>query len=126
MTFIIIVVVILGLVLWFMLGSRKSAEKVLIRAKHEESEKRHKEACYTYATAVLGGALPREAIIRKIKSLWEQFGPFDYSDIEKRLGTGDTDGCGTAGHFCVMSIIEEAITGQKRKYIISKKDIKLK
>jgi len=123
----IIVLISLLLALWFMIGSGKSAEKIIPKAKELENEKKYKEACYTYATAVLGGALPRAELINKIKSLWDQFGPFDYSDIEKTYEQHDTkEGCGAAGHVATMSIIEEAVTGQKRRFIVTKDSIKLK
>ena len=122
MIFLFILISLLVLILWFMVSSRKSAEKVLAQAKKLEDDKKYKEACYVYAMAILGGCHSRDDYIKKIKNLWEEQGPFDYSDIEKRYKISDTkEGCGAAEHTCVMSIIEEAVTGKKRRFIVRKK-----
>src|SRR3989338_3761566 len=95
----VVILIILSLILWFMVGSRKAAQKTFLEAKKLEEEKKYKEACYMYATAVLGGSLPYKDGVGMIKQLWEQFGPFDYSDVEKLCQQNDTkEGCGIAGH----------------------------
>lgn len=84
---------------------------LLAKARKLEKEEKYKEACYAYAIVLLSGVLVGEEKIRsKIKKLWSQYGPFDFSEelkkeIEKH---GDTaEHCAEAGHAATISIIQE-------------------
>ena len=90
-------------------------DKQYKEAKLLEKQKKHKDACYRYAVAILNGSIARKTCKEKIKHLWDQYGPFDYKDILEQIKKGgDTpEGCGAAGHAATMSIIEEVIAGKR-------------
>ncbi len=85
-----------------------------IRAKKFEADKKYKDACYAYATALLNGAVINEKQVqRKIKDMWNKYGPFNYEEfIKKEIAEhGDTpEHCAEAGHAAVMSIINEIVS----------------
>jgi hypothetical protein len=89
---------------------------IYAKAKKLEKSGKYKEACYTYAIAILNGAFIYDKEIRKkIKNLWIQHGPFNYDeDLKKEIEKhGDTpERCAEAGHAATMSIIEEIIKGK--------------
>lgn len=87
--------------------------KFLKRAAKFEHERRYKEACYEYAIALLNGIILDERRIRdKIKTLWDQYGPFNFDDIAVKeiLEHGDTpEKCIEAGHAATVSIIRKIV-----------------
>ena len=92
------------------------ANKKYKKAISFEQNKDYKSACYAYAIAILNGCIMSKSCRRKIKFLWEEYGPFDYSDVLKKLELeGDTpEGCEAAGHAATISIIDEIVSENKK------------
>jgi len=107
MMYILLIVIFLLLLLF--LTSRIFGDKQYKEAKLLEEQKEYKDACYKYAVAILNGSLARKECRNKIKYLWKQHGPFDYSNVLEQIKKdGDTpEGCSAAGHAATMSIIKE-------------------
>jgi len=107
----ILLIIILFLVLLFCASSRLFGDKKYKEAKLLEGQKKYKDACYAYAIAILNGSLAEKECRRRIKYLWEKYGPFDYTNILEQIKKdGDTyEGCCAAGHAATMSIIKETI-----------------
>ncbi len=89
-----------------------SGHNKYFKAKKLEKEEKYKEACFYYAIAILNGSVFNEKLVRnRIKSLWNQYGPFNYeSDLEEELKKPNVDTADEkAGHAAVISIIRESI-----------------
>lgn len=93
----------------FIFLSRRSGNEKYREAVCLETRGDFKSACYSYAVAILNGTAKSRECRKRIKALWQQYGPFDYQDVAKQLeAEGDTpEGCGAAGHAATLSIIKE-------------------
>lgn len=113
----ILLSVILFFLLLFFVFSISFGDKKYKEAKSLEEQKKYKDACYLYAIAILNGSFARRECRKRIKYLWEQYGPFDYRNVLEQIKKeGDThEGCSSAGHACTILIIEEVVTGAKKK-----------
>lgn len=84
------------------------------KAQGLEKKGKYKDACYEYAIAILNGSFATGACRKRIKYLWEKYGPFDYADVLEEVKKDDSpEKCDEAGHFLTVSIIEETVTLKK-------------
>lgn len=107
---IVVIVLILFSLVWF--GGPKFGNEQFHNAIQLEKENNFKEACYTYAIAILNGSIYSQKSKGKIKEIWKKHGPFDFEDIlRKEIEThGDTpEHCAEAGHAATVSIIKEIV-----------------
>ena len=104
-------IVVLILLLIVMIKLRRGGYLTHRKAQALEKQGNYKEACYVYAIAQLNCLLPSKYARKKIKCIWDKYGPFDYLDeLERIRRDGDTpEKCDEAGHFLTMSIIEEIV-----------------
>ena len=95
------------------------------KAEQFESNKQYNFACYEYAKTLylvdsFEGIFRRKYCRERIKSLWVEFGPFDYSEaehkIEEMVGVGKPDfrvGCDDRPlyeHYAIVALIKKLNT----------------
>jgi hypothetical protein len=54
-------------------------------ARGYEKEGNWRAACYYYALVALNSEHFCESCVTRVKTLWKQYGPFDYGDIKAQL-----------------------------------------
>lgn len=79
-----------------------------------EKEGKVKEACYQYALAILGDSISKNVCKEKIKGLWQQYGPYDFSDeLETLHLQGKLTKKSEARHSRAVMLIQEIVSAKK-------------
>jgi hypothetical protein len=82
------------------------------KAKSLEEAGEYKEACYQYANTILaacGSTSFQKDSHKRIRYLWEKFGPFDYNDKAQSIKSKSE----LAGHEVLVSIIKGCVSAPK-------------
>jgi hypothetical protein len=104
MTVLLIVLVAVLLLLCFKMfvGDEK-----YLQARKFEREKKFREACYFYGVALYNGTGESSESKKRIRELWQYYGPFDYADIDPEACKANFQ-----GHVETLKIIMEVVTGK--------------
>jgi hypothetical protein len=114
---VLIVIIIAGSILTYLLslssrGWSRAMSVMYQKAKSLEEAGEYKEACYQYANTILaacGSTSFQKDAHKRIRYLWEKFGPFDYNDKAQSIKSKSE----LAGHEVLVSIIKGCASAPK-------------
>lgn len=103
--------------IWFIFLGRKKSKETYFRALKLEERGEPAEACYTYALAARQGAKTRDCR-EKINTLWNEHGPFDFSDCLQKATTeyrGEGEGHSEGYHEVIVDYIRKVVSLNSKK-----------
>ncbi len=110
-----ILVIIFGLLfIGFIFISRKKSKTTFLKALKFENNNQPAEACYTYALAARQGARAKDCR-KKINTLWNEDGPFDFSDCLQKATTeyqGEGEGHSAGYHEGIVDYIRKVVSSK--------------
>lgn len=114
-TTILIVLVFFGY--WLLSSSNRYNAELIQRAKKAEESEKYEDAILLYGQALYNYHKPAENCRVKIRELWVNHGPFDFSGARKEIETNDDrDRNGNLSIFDdTIRIIRQVAAGEKER-----------